>query len=117
MYFNKAETKKISEPLWCFRVLKLLEMLVVPELHEEREEHMQALYHAFISPLALAVDGDVAHGQDQACVVCSVHIDFSIRELELLQRLLELRRPFLHKRVEIRHRFRIVNSWCRSRFV
>jgi hypothetical protein len=54
---------------------------------------------------------DVAHTQHQARIITHMHVDFRGRELNLLQGLLHFRLPLLHQRVELRHRFRVVNCW------
>ncbi len=86
----------------------VLEMLVLAELAEEGEEHVEGLNYRLI--ILQFVHGDVAHGADDLRVVCNVHVNFRAWERCLLERLLHLRRPLLHQCLDIWHVLRVINS-------
>lgn len=77
---------EVGEVCLPCRVRLVLEVLVLTELREQREENVQTFNQRLI--VSELVHWDVEHCQDNPSIVAWVHIDVSSRETELLQSLL-----------------------------
>ena len=97
------------------RILELLKVLVVPEFHKQREQHVQRLYHALI--ICTLVHGNVCHRANQPSIVSHMHVYVGSGELHFLQCTFHFLGPLLHQLIKFRHGFWVVHSGRGPRLV